>query len=94
MEGTALRLKKAVPIAAHQALPLGAKQTCFTEKPVLRALFRLDFELRRDPELTRYVKRRNGGGRGDLSGRLAGHVKQSAKEVVVSKVGPSVPVHD
>jgi len=45
-------------------------------------------------ELTRRAKERNGGGRGDLSGRLADHVKKSAKEVVAKETGPSVPVHD
>jgi hypothetical protein len=43
-------------------------------------------------ELTRRAKKRMGDGRGDLSGRLAGHVKQPAKEVVVREIGPSVPV--
>jgi hypothetical protein len=45
-------------------------------------------------ELTRRAKKRKSGGRGDLSGRLAGHVKKSAKEVVARETGPSVPAYD
>jgi hypothetical protein len=49
---------------------------------------------RASAELTRRAKKRKSGGRGDLSGRLAGHVKKSAKEVVARETGPSVPAYD